>query len=92
MVQTRAGCRQNDFECWPARLRTIPFFLRSESHSLEREARLQIGNESSDEMSAPKKFKPDLPEPEFSDEEAWEKKRKTALGQIQNGLKFCFQS
>ena len=56
----------------------------------EREARLYIGNESSNEMSAPKKFKPDLPEPEFSDEEAWEKERKTALAQIQNGLKFCF--
>jgi hypothetical protein len=56
----------------------------------EREARRHIGNDWSNEMIAPKKFKADLPEPELPDEEAWEKERKTALAQIQNASKFCF--
>jgi hypothetical protein len=55
----------------------------------EREARLPIGNKSSNGMRIPQKVEADFPESELPDEEAWEKERKTALALIQNALKFC---
>jgi hypothetical protein len=56
----------------------------------EREARLPIGNESSNGMSTPQKVKTYFPE--LPIEETWEKERETALVQIQNALKFFVRS
>jgi hypothetical protein len=55
----------------------------------EREAKLSIGNKSSNGIRIPQKVEADFPESELPDNEAWEKERKTALALIQNALKFC---
>jgi hypothetical protein len=51
-----------------------------------------LGTGSPNGKSTSQKLQADSPERELSNEEAWEKERKTALAQIQNTLKFCVQS